>query len=93
MPAGFGVVRSFATIVMKGFDEANAVELRLGSGSVCDHLTCSVASESRSHAYERKMQRLQPELQALQKKQHRHPKKQQAIMKLYKDHDMNPPAH
>ena len=38
-----------------------------------------------------KMQRLQPELQALQKKYSDDPKKQQeAIMKLYKEHGMSP---
>ena len=38
-----------------------------------------------------KMQRLQPELQAIQKKFKEDPKKQQeAIMKVYKDHDMSP---
>ena len=38
-----------------------------------------------------KMQRLQPELQALQKKHHDDPKKQQeAIMKVYKEHGMSP---
>ena len=38
-----------------------------------------------------KMQRLQPELQALQKKHSDDPKKQQeAIMKLYKEHSMSP---
>jgi len=38
-----------------------------------------------------KMQRLQPELQALQKKYSDDPRKQQeAIMKVYKDHDMSP---
>ena len=38
-----------------------------------------------------KMQRLQPELQALQKKYKDDPKKQQeAIMKVYKDHGMSP---
>ncbi|MEP6989760.1 MAG: YidC/Oxa1 family insertase periplasmic-domain containing protein [bacterium] len=38
-----------------------------------------------------KMQRLQPELQALQKKHKDDPKKQQeAVMKVYKDHGMSP---
>ena len=38
-----------------------------------------------------KMQRLQPELQALQKKHKEDPKKQQeAIMKVYKEHGMSP---
>ena len=38
-----------------------------------------------------KMQRLQPELQALQKKYSDDPKKQQeAVMKVYKDHGMSP---
>ncbi|MEO8621297.1 MAG: YidC/Oxa1 family insertase periplasmic-domain containing protein [bacterium] len=38
-----------------------------------------------------KMQRLQPELQALQKKHNDDPKKQQeAIMKVYKEHGMSP---
>jgi YidC/Oxa1 family membrane protein insertase len=38
-----------------------------------------------------RMQRLQPELQALQKKHSDDPRKQQeAIMKLYKEHDMSP---
>jgi len=38
-----------------------------------------------------KMQRLQPELQAIQKKYSDDPRKQQeAIMKVYKDHDMSP---
>lgn len=38
-----------------------------------------------------KMQRLQPELQAIQKKHKDDPKKQQeAIMKVYKDHGMSP---
>jgi YidC/Oxa1 family membrane protein insertase len=38
-----------------------------------------------------KMQRLQPELQALQKKYSDDPRKQQeAVMKVYKDHDMSP---
>jgi YidC/Oxa1 family membrane protein insertase len=90
-----GVVQPFATIVMRILLWAHDV-LKINYGWVLVIFGIAVRvilwplnqTAMRSSL---KMQRIQPELQALQKKYKSQPEKQQAeMMKLYKEHGMSP---
>jgi YidC/Oxa1 family membrane protein insertase len=90
-----GIVQPFATIVMRILLWAHDV-LKINYGWVLVIFGIAVRvvlwplyqSSMRASL---KMQRIQPELQALQKKYKNQPEKQQAeMMKLYKDHGMSP---
>ena len=90
-----GVVQPFATIVMRILLWAHDV-LKINYGWVLVIFGVAVRiilwplnqTAMRSSL---KMQRIQPELQALQKKYKSQPEKQQAeMMKLYKEHGMSP---
>ena len=90
-----GVVQPFATIVMKALLwMKRTTQLNYGWVLVLFGVIIRLVLWPLNQGAMRtsmKMQRLQPELQALQKKHTDDPKKQQeAIMKLYKDHDMSP---
>jgi YidC/Oxa1 family membrane protein insertase len=90
-----GVVQPFATIVMKALLwMKRTTQLNYGWVLVLFGVTIRLVLWPLNQGAMRtsmKMQRLQPELQALQKKHTDDPKKQQeAIMKLYKDHGMSP---
>ncbi len=90
-----GVVQPFATIVMRILLWAHDV-LKLNYGWVLVIFGIAVRiilwplNQTAMRA-SLKMQRIQPELQALQKKYKNQPEKQQAeMMKLYKEHGMSP---
>ncbi|HEU6453038.1 MAG TPA: membrane protein insertase YidC [Gemmatimonadaceae bacterium] len=90
-----GVVQPFATIVMRILLWAHDV-LKLNYGWVLVIFGIAVRvilwplNQTAMRA-SLKMQRIQPELQALQKKYKSQPEKQQAeMMKLYKEHGMSP---
>ena len=90
-----GVVQPFATIVMKALLwMKRTTQLNYGWVLVLFGVIIRLVLWPLNQGAMRtsmKMQRLQPELQALQKKHTDDPKKQQeAIMKLYKDHNMSP---
>jgi YidC/Oxa1 family membrane protein insertase len=95
--AGFlhGVVQPFTTIVMKALLwMKRTTQLNYGWVLVLFGVTIRLILWPLNQGAMRtsmKMQRLQPELQALQKKYSDDPKKQQeAVMKVYKDHGMSP---
>lgn len=95
--AGFlhGVVQPFATIVMKALLwMKRTTQLNYGWVLVLFGVLIRLILWPLNQGAMRtsmKMQRLQPELQALQKKHKDDPKKQQeAVMKVYKDHGMSP---
>ncbi|MEO7714296.1 MAG: YidC/Oxa1 family insertase periplasmic-domain containing protein [Gemmatimonadaceae bacterium] len=90
-----GVVQPFATIVMKALLwMKHTTQLNYGWVLVLFGVLIRLALWPLNQGAMRtsmKMQRLQPELQALQKKHGDDPKRQQeAIMKVYKDHGMSP---
>ena len=90
-----GVVQPFATIVMKALLwMKRTTQLNYGWVLVLFGVIIRLVLWPLNQGAMRtsmKMQRLQPELQALQKKHTDDPKKQQeAIMKVYKDHGMSP---
>ena len=90
-----GVVQPFATIVMKALLwMKRTTQLNYGWVLVLFGVLIRLALWPLNQGAMRtsmKMQRLQPELQALQKKHGDDPKRQQeAIMKVYKDHGMSP---
>lgn len=90
-----GVVQPFATIVMKALLwMKRTTQLNYGWVLVLFGVLVRLALWPLNQGAMRtsmKMQRLQPELQALQKKHGDDPKRQQeAIMKVYKDHGMSP---
>lgn len=90
-----GVVQPFATIVMKALLwMKRTTQLNYGWVLVLFGVLIRLALWPLNQGAMRtsmKMQRLQPELQALQKKHSDDPKRQQeAIMKVYKDHGMSP---
>jgi YidC/Oxa1 family membrane protein insertase len=90
-----GVVQPFATIVMKALLwMKRTTQLNYGWVLVLFGVLIRLALWPLNQGAMRtsmKMQRLQPELQALQKKYGDDPKRQQeAIMKVYKDHGMSP---
>ena len=89
------VVQPFATIVMKALLwMKRTTQLNYGWVLVLFGVLIRLALWPLNQGAMRssmKMQRLQPELQAIQKKYSDDPKRQQeAIMKVYKDHDMSP---
>jgi YidC/Oxa1 family membrane protein insertase len=89
------VVQPFATIVMKALLwMKRTTQLNYGWVLVLFGILIRLALWPLNQGAMRtsmKMQRLQPELQALQKKYSDDPKRQQeAIMKVYKDHGMSP---
>lgn len=95
--AGFlhGVVQPFTTIVMKALLwMKRTTQLNYGWVLVLFGVIVRLILWPLNQGAMRtsmKMQRLQPELQALQKKHNDDPKKQQeAIMKVYKEHGMSP---
>lgn len=95
--AGFlhGVVQPFATMVMKALLwMKRTTQLNYGWVLVLFGVIVRLILWPLNQGAMRtsmKMQRLQPELQALQKKHGDDPKKQQeAIMKVYKEHGMSP---
>ena len=95
--AGFlhGVVQPFTTIVMKALLwMKRTTQLNYGWVLVLFGVIIRLILWPLNQGAMRtsmKMQRLQPELQALQKKYSDDPKKQQeAVMKVYKDHGMSP---
>ena len=95
--AGFlhGVVQPFATIVMKALLwMKRTTQLNYGWVLVLFGVIIRLILWPLNQGAMRtsmKMQRLQPELQALQKKHGDDPKKQQeAIMKVYQEHGMSP---
>ena len=95
--AGFlhGVVQPFATMVMKALLwMKRTTQLNYGWVLVLFGVIVRLILWPLNQGAMRtsmKMQRLQPELQALQKKYSDDPKKQQeAIMKVYKEHGMSP---
>jgi YidC/Oxa1 family membrane protein insertase len=90
-----GVVQPFATIVMKALLwMKRTTQLNYGWVLVLFGVIIRLVLWPLNQGAMRtsmKMQRLQPELQALQKKHSDDPKRQQeAIMKVYKDHGMSP---
>jgi YidC/Oxa1 family membrane protein insertase len=90
-----GVVQPFATIVMKALLwMKRTTHLNYGWVLVLFGVLIRLALWPLNQGAMRtsmKMQRLQPELQAIQKKYADDPKRQQeAIMKVYKDHGMSP---
>ena len=90
-----GIVQPFATIVMKALLwMKRTTQLNYGWVLVLFGVLIRLALWPLNQGAMRtsmKMQRLQPELQALQKKHGDDPKRQQeAIMKVYKDHGMSP---
>ena len=90
-----GVVQPFATIVMKALLwMKRTTQLNYGWVLVLFGVLIRLALWPLNQGAMRtsmKMQRLQPELQAIQKKYSDDPKRQQeAIMKVYKDHGMSP---
>ena len=90
-----GVVQPFATIVMKALLwMKRTTQLNYGWVLVLFGVIIRLVLWPLNQGAMRtsmKMQRLQPELQALQKKHSDDPKKQQeAIMKVYKEHGMSP---
>jgi YidC/Oxa1 family membrane protein insertase len=90
-----GVVQPFATIVMKALLwMKRTTQLNYGWVLVLFGVLIRLALWPLNQGAMRtsmKMQRLQPELQAIQKKYTDDPKRQQeAIMKVYKDHGMSP---
>jgi YidC/Oxa1 family membrane protein insertase len=90
-----GVVQPFATIVMRVLLWIKrTTHLNYGWVLVLFGISIRLALWPLNQGAMRtsmKMQRLQPELQALQKKYSDDPRKQQeAIMKVYKDHGMSP---
>jgi YidC/Oxa1 family membrane protein insertase len=90
-----GVVQPFATIVMKALLwMKHTTQLNYGWVLVLFGVIIRLVLWPLNQGAMRtsmKMQRLQPELQALQKKYSDDPKRQQeAIMKVYKEHGMSP---
>ena len=90
-----GVVQPFATIVMKALLwMKRTTQLNYGWVLVLFGVLIRLALWPLNQGAMRssmKMQRLQPEIQAIQKKYADDPKRQQeAMMKVYKDHDMSP---
>jgi YidC/Oxa1 family membrane protein insertase len=90
-----GAVQPFATIVMKALLwMKRTTQLNYGWVLVLFGILIRLALWPLNQGAMRtsmKMQRLQPELQAIQKKYSDDPKRQQeAIMKVYKDHGMSP---
>jgi YidC/Oxa1 family membrane protein insertase len=90
-----GVVQPFATIVMKALLwMKRTTQLNYGWVLVLFGVLIRLALWPLNQSAMRtsmKMQRLQPELQAIQKKYGDDPQRQQeAIMKVYKDHGMSP---
>jgi YidC/Oxa1 family membrane protein insertase len=90
-----GVVQPFATIVMKALLwMKHTTQLNYGWVLVLFGVLIRLALWPLNQSAMRtsmKMQRLQPELQAIQKKYTDDPRRQQeAIMKVYKDHGMSP---
>ena len=90
-----GVVQPFATIVMRALLwMKRTTQLNYGWVLVLFGITIRLVLWPLNQSAMRtsmKMQRLQPELQAIQKKYSDDPKRQQeAIMKVYKDHGMSP---
>ena len=90
-----GVVQPFATIVMKALLwMKHTTKLNYGWVLVLFGVIIRLGLWPLNQSAMRtsmNMQRLQPELQALQKKYNDDPKKQQeAIMKVYKEHGMSP---
>ena len=90
-----GIVQPFSTIVMKALLwMKRTTQLNYGWVLVLFGVLVRLALWPLNQGAMRtsiKMQRLQPELQALQKKHSDDPKRQQeAIMKVYKDHGMSP---
>ena len=90
-----GAVQPFATIVMKALLwMKRTTQLNYGWVLVLFGVLIRLALWPLNQGAMRtsmKMQRLQPELQAIQKKHSDDPKRQQeAIMKVYKDHGMSP---
>jgi YidC/Oxa1 family membrane protein insertase len=90
-----GVVQPFATIVMKALLwMKRSTQLNYGWVLVLFGVLIRLVLWPLNQGAMRtsmKMQRLQPELQAIQKKYSDDPKRQQeAIMKVYKDHGMSP---
>jgi YidC/Oxa1 family membrane protein insertase len=90
-----GVVQPFATIVMKALLwMKRTTQLNYGWVLVLFGVIIRLVLWPLNQGAMRtsmKMQRLQPELQALQKKHSDDPKRQQeAIMKVYKEHGMSP---
>ncbi len=90
-----GVVQPFTTIVMKALLwMKRTTQLNYGWVLVLFGVMIRLVLWPLNQGAMRtsmKMQRLQPELQALQKKYSDDPKKQQeAVMKVYKDHGMSP---
>ena len=90
-----GVVQPFATIVMRALLwMKRTTQLNYGWVLVLFGVIIRLALWPLNQSAMRtsiKMQRLQPELQAVQKKHGDDPQKQQqAIMKVYKDHGMSP---
>ena len=90
-----GVVQPFATVVMKALLwMKHTTKLNYGWVLVLFGVIIRLVLWPLNQGAMRtsmKMQRLQPELQAVQKKNSADPKKQQeAIMKIYKDHGMSP---
>ena len=90
-----GVVQPFATIVMRALLwMKRTTQLNYGWVLVLFGIIIRLALWPLNQSAMRtsiKMQRLQPELQAVQKKHADDPQKQQAaIMKVYKDHGMSP---
>jgi YidC/Oxa1 family membrane protein insertase len=90
-----GVVQPFATIVMRALLwMKRTTNLNYGWVLILFGVLIRLALWPLNQGAMRtsmKMQRLQPELQAIQKKYSEDPKRQQeAIMKVYKDHGMSP---
>ena len=90
-----GVVQPFATIVMKALLwMKRTTQLNYGWVLILFGVLIRLALWPLNQSAMRtsmKMQRLQPELQAIQKKYSADPKRQQeAIMKVYADHGMSP---
>ncbi|HEY2067144.1 MAG TPA: membrane protein insertase YidC [Gemmatimonadaceae bacterium] len=90
-----GVVQPFATIVMKALLwMKHTTQLNYGWVLVLFGVLIRLALWPLNQSAMRtsmKMQRLQPELQAIQKKYGDDPRRQQeAIMRVYKDHGMSP---
>ena len=90
-----GMVQPFATIVMRALLWLKSTtNLSYGWVLVIFGVTIRLAMWPLNQSAMRstmKMQRLQPEMQALQKKHANDPQKQQqAMMQLYKDHGMSP---
>jgi YidC/Oxa1 family membrane protein insertase len=84
-----GLVQPFSTLVMKALLWMKRTT-QLNYGGVLIRLALWPLNQGAMRT-SMKMQRLQPELQALQKKYSDDPKRQQeAIMKVYKDHGMSP---